>query len=435
MSQKLQPVRGTRDILPEEYVRFCHIIEKAREVGQYYGFEEMALPIFEFTEVFKRTLGETSDVVNKEMYTFADRGGEEITLRPEFTAGIARAFVSNGLQQRLPLKLFTQGPLFRYERPQKGRYRQFHQINFEYLGVDDSYADAEVIFLAIQILDTLGLLQKVKLEINTLGDAVSRERYTKVLISYLQGQEKQLSEDSKVRMAKNPLRILDSKDEDDRKIVANAPVIYEFLTQAAKDRFERVLDIIDQHRCGLFEFELNPEYRVVRGLDYYSHTVFEFVAQSDDLGAQNTVLAGGRYNKLIAQFGGQEVSGVGFAAGIERLMLMVSGSTIATGLAPVVIVGLGGEEARNLAAKTVLALRAGERCAEMILSNNVGKAIGKANKMHASHVVIIGGDEVQKKKAKIKDMKTSQEVEKPISEIPKVLIEDLLKEGSKSYDS
>jgi histidyl-tRNA synthetase len=403
-SPKLQSVRGTQDILPEDYAKFRHVVDTARSVGGLYGFKEMATPIFEFTEVFKRTLGETSDVVNKEMYTFEDKGGESITLRPEFTAGIARAFISNGLQQNLPLKLFSWGPLFRYERPQKGRYRQFHQINFEWLGNADSNADAETILLAAHILQELGILSKTKLNINTLGDAESRANYRKVLVEYLSKHKADLSEDSQNRLEKNPLRILDSKDEGDKAIVKNAPVMGEHLSAAAKTFFENVLKAL-KSSPGLSErIVVNP--KLVRGLDYYSHTVFEFIADEGELGAQNTVLAGGRYDGLIKQMGGPETPAIGFAAGIERLMLMAKTEAVAE--KPVAVIGLGDEE-ESYAVAVASKLRGTGVYAEVIYGGNMGKRFAKADKLGASHAVIIGPDELAKGEVQVKNLATSQQ--------------------------
>ena len=269
---RLQPVRGTRDILADEAARHRHVTETARAVAKRYGYAEIATPIFEFTEVFQRTLGETSDVVTKEMYTFEDRGGESITLRPEGTAGVARALISGGLSQNLPLKYYYEGPMFRYERPQKGRFRQFHQIGAELLGPGVPQADVEVIGLGAHILEELGLTEKTVLELNSLGDSESRSRYDDVLVSYFRDHEAALSQDSKVRLARNPLRILDSKDEGDRKIVAKAPTFEDSFNPASTDFFAEVCAGLD----GLgIAYKVNR--RLVRGLDYYCHTAFEFI--------------------------------------------------------------------------------------------------------------------------------------------------------------
>ncbi|NDF12674.1 MAG: histidine--tRNA ligase [Proteobacteria bacterium] len=419
MSQKLQPVRGTQDILPEEFAKHRHVIDTARRVGALYGFKEMATPIFEFTEVFKRTLGETSDVVNKEMYTFEDKGGESITLRPEFTAGIARAFISGGLQEKLPIKYFSTGPLFRYERPQKGRYRQFHQINFEWLGNADPLADVELILMAADILEDLGILSKTKLNLNSLGDQETRQNYRAALVKYFSEHKNGLSEDSKVRLDKNPLRILDSKDEGDKKIVQNAPLMGEYYSAAAKAFFETVTARLKDSIYG-DRVVINP--KIVRGLDYYSHTVFEFIAESDELGSQNTVLAGGRYDGLIKTMGGPETPAVGFAAGIERLALMVHNTPAS--IAPVAIIPMGEAEVVE-ALKLASSLRHGGIAVEFIAGGNVGKAMKKADKAGAKHALILGSNELNNGKVVHKDLATGQQNE--VSRAPETLIPILKK--------
>ncbi|MBC7799561.1 MAG: histidine--tRNA ligase, partial [Gemmatimonadaceae bacterium] len=313
---ELQPVRGTRDLIGEDQRRHAHVIDTARRVAALYGLDEWATPIFEDTAVFARTLGDTSDVVTKEMYTFDDRGGDSVTLRPEGTAGICRALVSNGLTQSLPQKVFYAGPMFRYERPQKGRYRQFHQIGAELIGPAEPLADAEVIALGWHILQALGVADDVVLELNTLGDAPSRAAYRESLVAYFGAHRDALSADSRDRLGRNPLRILDSKDAGDRAIVADAPTIQPSLTPDAAAFF----DTLRAHLTLMaVPFVENP--RIVRGLDYYSHTAFEFV--TDRLGAQGTVMAGGRYDGLVEEMGGPPTPSVGWAAGMERLALLM----------------------------------------------------------------------------------------------------------------
>ena len=304
MANILQPVRGTRDLIGDDAARHFHVVETARRITALYGFAEWQTPIFEDTKVFSRTLGETSDVVTKEMYTFEDRGGDSITLRPEGTAGVCRALITGGLTQTLPQKVFYAGPMFRYERPQKGRYRQFHQIGVELLGTDSPLADAEVIACGWQILNELGVAKDVELQINTLGDVQSRENYRAALVAYFSEHAAALSADSKTRLEKNPLRILDSKDESDKVLVASAPLIYDHLSDYAKGQYKLLKDFLTVFGVTFTE---NP--RIVRGLDYYNHTAFEFVTTA--LGAQGTVLAGGRYDGLVEQMGGPHVPGVG----------------------------------------------------------------------------------------------------------------------------
>ncbi len=402
---RLQPVRGTRDILADEAARHRRVVETAREVAQRYGYAEISTPIFEFTEVFKRTLGETSDVVTKEMYTFEDRGGESITLRPEGTAGIARALISGGLSQNLPLKYFYDGPMFRYERPQKGRYRQFHQIGVELLGPGEPRADVEVIALAAHILDELGLTGKTALELNSLGDSESRAKYSDVLVSYFRDHESALSPDSKVRLERNPLRILDSKDEGDRKIVAKAPVFEESFNQASTDFFAGVCTGLDA--LGV-TYKVNR--RLVRGLDYYCHTAFEFV--TNELGAQGTVIAGGRYDGLVEIMGGQPTPGTGWAGGIERLALLLDSTAAAARPVAIIPVGDAGEEP---AARIANELRHAGYTVELGYRGNVNRRMKRANKLNARAAVFLGEDELARGAAKVRDLDSGEEVDVPLA--------------------
>jgi histidyl-tRNA synthetase len=314
--QTPQAVRGTQDIFGEAQERFEHVVTTFEQVRRLYGFKGLQMPVIEPTAVFSRSLGEATDVVSKEMYTFDDRGGDSITLRPEFTAGIARAFLTNGWQQHVPMKLSTHGPLFRYERPQKGRYRQFHQIDAEIIGAAEPAADVELLVMADQLLKELGINDGVTLQLNTLGDTPSRDAWRAALIAYFNDHRDALSEDSMKRLEHNPLRILDSKDPDDRGICYAAPRIDEFMSGEAQDFFGAVTAGLDAAGVA---WERNAQ--LVRGLDYYRHTAFEFV--TDRLGAQGTVLGGGRYDGLIENLGGKATPAVGWAAGIERLAMLV----------------------------------------------------------------------------------------------------------------
>lgn len=392
MSQKLQPVRGTKDILIEEHRLFSHVVNAARRVAGLYGFDEVATPIFEFTDVFKRTLGDESDVVSKEMYTFDDRGGESLTLRPEFTAGIARAFVSGGLGNQLPLKLFSSGPVFRYERPQKGRQRQFHQVNFEMLGAAEPVADIEAIALGAQLLETLGVADRIALQINSLGDTQSRDNYRAALVEYLSDYKSELSEDSKVRLEKNPMRILDSKDEGDRKIIAGAPVISGYYTDEATDFFAQVTEGLD-----MLGIKYTRNNHLVRGLDYYCHTAFEFTTEA--LGAQNAVLAGGRYDGLIGTMGGPQTPAVGFAGGIERLMALIDRQVVRS--RPVALIPIG-ERAEKEALVLAHTLRGEGFYVELAYSGNVKKRMKKANNTNAIAAVIFGDEELDNGVVKVK---------------------------------
>lgn len=396
---KLQPVRGTHDILFEEYRLFNHVVSKAREISALYGFAQIATPIFEFTEVFKRTLGEESDVVGKEMYTFDDRGGDSITLRPEFTAGIARAFISNGLQQNLPVKAFTTGPIFRYERPQKGRMRQFHQINFELIGPAEPQADIEVIAMGWHIISALGLQDKVQLEINSLGDKQSRDNYKVGLVRYLSQYKEKLSEDSQRRLTTNPMRILDSKNEGDKEIVKDAPTIEEYYTEVSVNFFNAVKDGLAA--LGI-PYKLNN--KLVRGLDYYCHTAFEFTTTA--LGAQNAVMAGGRYDGLIHTMGGPEVPAVGFGGGIERLALLCDRKI--DPVRPVVLIPIGGE-AEKQAVSLAMELRRNGLYTELGYSGNVKKRFKKADSINAAAAIVFGDEELKQSLVKIKDFNTGQE--------------------------
>lgn len=396
MSEKLQPPRGTRDLIGDEARRHRHVVETARGIAGLYGLETWETPVFEDTRVFARTLGETSDVVTKEMYTFADRGGDSVTLRPEMTAGVCRALVSNGLTQELPQKVFYAGPMFRYERPQKGRYRQFTQIGAEFLGAAEPLADAEMIALGAHILQALGIAENCTLEINTLGDAESRDAYRAALVAYFSAHEAQLSEDSRVRLAKNPQRILDSKDSGDRKLVADAPTIDPYLTDAARAHWDALRNALQKFGVPFVE---NP--RIVRGLDYYSHTAFEFVTSA--LGAQGTVMAGGRYNGLVAEMGGPETPAVGWAAGVDRLAMLLAATPAEA--APIAIIPVG-DAAEAAALSALQALRRAGLRAEMAWRGNLKRRMERANKLGARAAIIIGEAELASGQAQVKMLAT-----------------------------
>jgi histidyl-tRNA synthetase len=320
--QTPKPVRGTQDMLGESADRFQHVVDTFERVRRLYGFKRVEVPVIEPTAVFARSLGETTDIVSKEMYTFADRNDESITLRPEFTAGIARAYITNGWQQHAPLKVATHGPLFRYERPQKGRYRQFHQLDAEVLGAGEPAADVELLAFADQLLRELGITEGVSLHLNTLGDTASRDAWRAGLVAHFEAHRGELSEDSLNRLERNPLRILDSKDPRDRPAADSAPTIEAFLTDEAGQFFEDV-----KAGLGAAGVAWVPAPRLVRGMDYYRHTAFEFVpdagsAVADLLGSQSTLLGGGRYDGLVEAMGGPATPAVGWAAGIERLGML-----------------------------------------------------------------------------------------------------------------
>ncbi|MBC7634177.1 MAG: histidine--tRNA ligase [Acetobacteraceae bacterium] len=407
MANDLQPVRGTRDLIGDDARRHFHVVETARRIAATYGFDEWSTPIFEQTGVFARGLGDTSDVVMKEMYTFPDRGGESLTLRPEATAGICRALVSNGLTQSLPQKVFYTGPMFRYERPQKGRYRQFHQIDVEVLGSGEPLADAEVIACGWAILKALDVAKDVVLELNTLGDPESRAAYRTALITYFSAYKDQLSEDSQARLERNPLRVVDSKDPGDKALVANAPTIHPYLNAASAKFYDDLRRHLD--RIGVPVVE-NP--RIVRGLDYYSHTAFEFVTSA--LGAQGTVLGGGRYDGLVEEMGGPHTPCVGWAAGVERLAMLLDAAPAAPKGVAVIPVG---DAAEAVALDVVQALRDAGIRAEMGYRGNVKRRMERANRTGARAAIILGEAEIARGVAQLKDLETGDQAEVAIADL------------------
>jgi histidyl-tRNA synthetase len=402
--QLLQPARGTQDLLPESARRHRHVRDTARTVAGLYGFAEIATPIFEFTEVFARPIGETTDIVAKEMYTFTDRGGEEVTLRPENTAGVVRSVLSNGLIQNAPLKFFYDGPMFRYERPQKGRFRQFHQIGVELIGVAQPQADIEVIALGSRILDALEVRGRTILELNTLGDPESRTAYREALVAYFSSKRSELSEDSLRRLDTNPLRILDSKDPGDVLINAGAPAFDRYLNQGSREFFLEVRNGLD--RIGI-EHRLNSH--LVRGLDYYTHTVFEFV--TTDLGAQGTVLAGGRYDGLVELMGGPPMAGVGWAAGIERLALLIAEPPAPP--RPVALVPIG-EAGEAIALVMAEVLRRHGWTVDLGYTGNPSRRMRRANRINARAAVLIGEEEAARNVATLRDLDTGEQSELPL---------------------
>lgn len=375
--QTPQPVRGTQDMFGETEERFAHVVSTFERVRRLYGFKGLQLPVIEPTAVFARSLGEATDVVSKEMYTFEDRGGDSITLRPEFTAGIARAYLTNGWQQHAPMKVTTHGPLFRYERPQKGRYRQFHQIDAEIIGAAEPQADVELLVMADQLLHELGINEGVTLELNTLGDAASRDAWRAALVAYFNDHRDVLSEDSLARLEKNPLRILDSKDPDDRGVAHAAPKIDEFLSGEAQDFFGEVTAGLDAAGVAW-----TRNAKLVRGLDYYRHTAFEFT--TDRLGAQGTVLGGGRYDGLIENLGGPATPAVGWAAGIERLAMLV-GEWQPTALEVAVVAEHPDRESDAIALATMF--RKSGYCTEQFVTGSPRKRYDRAKRFQPSVLI------------------------------------------------
>ncbi len=394
MSSKVQAIRGTQDMLGEQAERFGAVVAAFDRVRRLYGFQRVEVPVIEATAVFARSLGETTDVVSKEMYSFEDRGGESITLRPEFTAGICRAFLSEGWQQHAPLKVAAHGPIFRYERPQKGRFRQFHQLDAEIIGSDAPAADVELLSFADQLLRELGIADGVTLQLNTLGDPETREAWRAALVEHFGAHREALSEESLARLEKNPLRILDSKDARDRAIAEGAPAIDDYLSEAAADFFASVTAGLDA--AGV---RWTRNSRLVRGLDYYRHTAFEFV--TDRLGAQGTVLAGGRYDGLIEALGGPHTPAVGWAAGIERLSMLIERpqpERIQVALVPL------GAAAEAAALRILADLRRAGIASDMAFRGNMKKRMQKADSSGARYAIILGDDELERGEVALKDL-------------------------------
>ncbi len=410
----LKQVRGTRDLIGGELNKVTQIYRKVYRVANNYGFSQIETPVIEYADVFVKNLGNDSDVVMKEMYTFIDKSNNTLALRPEFTAPVCRAFITNNLQQRAsPLKLICHGPLFRYERPQKGRQRQFHQVNCEIIGEESYLADVEAISLAVNMLKALNIERKVQLELNSLGDEQSYNSYRKALVDYLESHRGDLSSLSQERLVTNPLRILDTKEEGDRRILAGAPIIQDYYNEESEEFFSQVKLGLDA--MGIV-YKINP--LLVRGLDYYSHTTFEFT--TNELGAQNAVIAGGRYDRLIQQMGGGKIPAVGFAGGVERISeLMDDVDVVSTVVALIPI----GEAALMVGLKVAHQLRADGIVVNLFGKGNVKKRFKKAEGSVAA--VIIGEQEIESNQLTVKDMSSGSEI--------KVGYDELLPELKKYY--
>ncbi|MFB2898120.1 histidine--tRNA ligase [Aerosakkonemataceae cyanobacterium BLCC-F50] len=399
----IQALRGTRDILPEEVVYWQKVEATAREILGKAAYQEIRTPIFEETGLFERGIGEATDVVGKEMYTFLDRGERSITLRPEGTAGVVRSFIENGLfAQGGVQRLWYTGPMFRYERPQAGRQRQFHQIGVEVLGSSDPRADVEVIAIANNILQTLGL-KSLRLDINSLGNAEDRQQYRQALIDYLTPYKNELDADSQDRLTRNPLRILDSKDERTKEISLNAPSILDHLGADSKRHFDQVLQLLTD--LGI-SYQLNP--RLVRGLDYYTHTAFEII--SDDLGAQATVCGGGRYDGLVAELGGPDTPAVGWAIGLERLIILLQKLQGSSARSLDFYVVSRGEKAEAQALILGQKLRQLGFSLDLDLSGSAfKKQFARADKSGAVGCLILGDEEAENQTVKLKWMATKEQ--------------------------
>lgn len=412
-----QRPKGTNDILPGESQKWQKIEQTARNLFAQYQFHEIRTPIFEHIEVISRSVGDTTDIVTKEMYDFHDKGDRHITLRPEGTAPIVRSFVENklfGPEFQKPYKVYYMGPMFRYERPQKGRLRQFHQIGVEVFGSDNPATDVETMAMALQFFRELGI-KDLRLVINSLGDQETRIAYRQALIDYLTPFKEQLSADSNRRLLENPLRVLDSKDEKDKAVVANAPSILDYLSENAKNHFAQVTKMLDALNIT-YEIDSN----MVRGLDYYTHTIFEIMSDDKKMGAQSTICAGGRYNQLVAELGGPETSGFGFAMGFERLLMILEAQGIqlaAENPLNAYVVSLG--EATNIEAlQVVQSIRQAGFSAERDVMNRKAKAQFKtADKLQAQLVLTIGETELANGVVNVKNLATRVEKAYPLEQV------------------
>ena len=395
---KITSVRGFRDILPDETPKWQRVEEKIRAIFFSFGIREIRIPVLEKTELFKRGIGEATDIVEKEMYTFLDRGNEYLTMRPEATASVIRAYIEHHLYEKDPVaKLFTIGPMFRRERPQKGRFRQFHQINVEFLGQEDPRTDAELIAMLMFLLGELGL-EELKLEINSLGCDTCRPAFREKVIAFLEDRQDELCEDCRRRLGTNPLRIFDCKNESCQETISGAPVILDFICAECKGHFERVMALLDT--LGVPSV-INR--RMVRGLDYYTRTAFEITTRA--LGAQNAVTGGGRYDGLVQMLGGPAISGIGFAIGFDRLISMLPDGDGESAGRPNIFIAALGETAQGHAFSLCNAFRRAGIRAEMDFADRSLKSqMKRANKFGSSHTLIIGEKEMEEGTAQLRDM-------------------------------
>lgn len=404
MSRKITSVKGTRDLLPPETAVWAAVEATARRVFGHYGYGEIRTPVLENTELFVRSVGETTDIVGKEMYTFADKKGRSLTLRPESTASVARAFVEHGMQSLpSPLKLFYIGPHFRYERPQKGRYRQFNQIGAELIGDPGPYSDAEVILMLVRFLRALEL-EDLTVLLNTVGDEESRTAYRGALVAYLEPLQEHLSEDSRRRLATNPLRILDTKIPRERELLEEAPRLMDHLNDASREHFDAVREMLQR-----FDVDTRVDDRLVRGLDYYTRTVFEIV--SEGLGAQNAIVGGGRYDGLISDLGGPEVPGIGFAIGQDRLIEVLPQSfrDQVVPPQPVLVVPVGEVSAAESLAVAEELRAAGLNATAELSGRSLGAALKRADKLNRRWVVLLGDEELAAGEVSLKDMDSGEQ--------------------------
>ena len=407
MAKNIQAIRGMNDYLPEETALWQRIEGILKQVLSGYGYSEIRLPIVEQTPLFKRAIGEVTDVVEKEMYTFEDRNGESLTLRPEGTAGCVRAGIEHGLLYNQEQRLWYVGPMFRYERPQKGRYRQFHQLGAEVFGLQGPDIDAELILLSARWWKALGIADHVKLELNSIGSLEARANYRDALVAFLEQHQDKLDEDCKRRMYSNPLRVLDSKNPEVQALLNDAPRLSEYLDEESKAHFEGLCELLAQ--AGI-PYTINE--RLVRGLDYYNRTVFEWVTTS--LGAQGTVCAGGRYDGLVEQLGGRATPAVGFAMGLERLVLLVQAVNPEFKAPATIDVYVISSGAGTQSAAMQLAERVRDAAPQLKLMTNYGggnfkKQITRADKWGARVALILGENEVAAEQVVVKDLRSGEQ--------------------------
>jgi len=415
LSKAIQPIRGMNDVLPAEIAAWQHLERVMRELLHAYGYEEMRVPIVEHTELFRRSIGEYTDIVEKEMYTFADTGGDSLTLRPEATAGIVRAVISNGLLRGARLKLWTQGPMFRHERPQKGRYRQFHQFSMEAIGFAGPDVDAELIALTARLWRALGI-GRVRLLINSLGTSEARQQYREKLIVYFGAHAAALDADSQRRLHGNPMRILDSKNPAMQALVAGAPLLTDSLDAESRAHFDTLCETLDE--LGI-AYVVNP--RLVRGLDYYSRTVFEWV--TDALGSQDALCSGGRYDGLVPQLGGEPTPAIGCALGVERVVaLLAQGGALPAAAAPAVYLIAAGERAQRAAPRLAEALRdalPGRGVIQNLGGGNFSAQFRRADKSGAQLAIVLGDAEIERGVAAVKPLRREGgQSECPIADLP-----------------
>ena len=420
MAKTIQAIRGMNDILPVLTPRWQFIEDTFRKLMQAYGYSEIRLPIVEKTELFKRSIGEVTDIVEKEMYTFADRNGDSLTLRPEGTAGCVRACIENGMLHNQTQRLWYVGPMFRHERPQKGRYRQFHQLGVEVFGFAGPDIDAELIMLSARLLKQLGLSELVKLEINSLGVSDERQAHRQELVAYLETHIDQLDEDSKRRLQSNPLRILDTKNPAMQELVEQAPKLFDFLGEESRAHFQGVCDYL-----ASVDIDYHVNHRLVRGLDYYSKTVFEWV--TEHLGAQGTVCAGGRFDALIEHLGSKPAPAAGFAVGIERMVALLEELTDSPDVSPHAYLILAGEAAERQGLALAESLREQIQGLSLLVNCGAGSfksQMKRADKSGARFALILGEDEVQQQSITIKDLREDQ----PQQTVPQQEIDSILRD-------